>query len=425
MRICILGKFPPIAGGVSHQTHLTAHELARRGHAVSVVTNAVEVEPEFRQLLLPGDAERLEAEYGDGTVRCLQTEPVAPGAFIPWAQPFASKLFGRALAAIEDRGCDLLVGWYLEPYGLVAAQLAAAAGLPLVLRHAGSDVGRLAEQPDLQPAYAWALGRATRILTTPSSTSLLAGLGADRDRLVSLRGSRAPDYFRARVDVLDVADVLRHAPAWWEAVGLGAGDGRAGWSDSGAPTIGVYGKVGESKGSFDLLEALDELARAGRAFNFLALVGGHRRTLRRFVERVRESPELAARTTLLPFLAPWRVPAFLRRCDLTCFLERAFDIPTHGPRIPQEVMLAGSCLVCSREIAEKQYFADSLVDRRTLLVVDDPRDRPGLAGVLAWALDRPDDVGAIAARGRSLLASLDAMLPAGDTHADAIEDSSS
>ena len=44
MRICILGKFPPIEGGVSHQTHLAAHELARRGHDVAVVTNAAQVE---------------------------------------------------------------------------------------------------------------------------------------------------------------------------------------------------------------------------------------------------------------------------------------------------------------------------------------------------------------------------------------------
>lgn len=423
MRICIVGKFPPIAGGVSHQTYLTAHELARRGHAVSVVTNAGEVETEFRALMLPGDAERIEAEYGTGAVRRLETETVATGAYVPWAQPFASKLFGRALAIVEDDGCDLLVGWYLEPYGLAAAQVSAVTGLPLVLRHAGSDIGRLARQPDLRRAYTWALRHADRVLTTPTSIPLLRELGADPDRLVSLRGTRAPEYYRDEDCALDVAEVREHAGDWWAAAGLPNGAAPSGAGSPGGPTIGLYGKLGESKGSFDLLEALDELAREERDFEFLALVGGHRRTLAAFVDRIRRSSDLGARTTLLPFLAPWRVPAFLRRCDLTCFLERGFDIATHGPRIPQEVMLAGSCLVCSREVVEKQYFAGSLVDRRSVLVVDDPRDHGALAGALAWALEHPGEVEAIAARGRSLLGGLDGALPAGDGHADAIEDS--
>ena len=40
MRICIIGKFPPIQGGVSTRTYWTAHQLAARGHEVHVVTNA-------------------------------------------------------------------------------------------------------------------------------------------------------------------------------------------------------------------------------------------------------------------------------------------------------------------------------------------------------------------------------------------------
>jgi glycosyltransferase involved in cell wall biosynthesis len=421
VRICILGKFPPIAGGVSHQTYLAAHELARRGHGVFVVTNAAEVEPEFRQMLLPGDAERLDCDHGEGFVRCVQTETVPVGSYLPWAQPYASKLFGRGLSVIEEHGCDLLVGWYLEPYGLVAAQLAAATGAPLVLRHAGSDVGRLAQNPDLRPAYDWALRRAERVLTTPSSSDLLADLGADRSRQLFLEGSRPPPYFRPDADPLDLDDVRRRAASRWEAVGLSADGGERAPYAPGTPTIGVYGKVGETKGSFDLLTALDELAAAGRAFNFLAMIGGHRRTLRAFVERVRESPALADRTTLIPFLAPWHVPAFLRHCDLTCFAERGFPIAVHAPRIPEEIMLMGSCLVCSREVAEKQFFAPSLVDGRNYLLLDDPRDTREFATRLAWALDHRDEVRAIAARGRALVQSLSRGLPRRDGHADAIE----
>src|SRR3954452_5003490 len=48
LRICVIGKYPPIQGGVSMRTYRTAQALAPRGHAVHVVTNAKEVAPPFR-----------------------------------------------------------------------------------------------------------------------------------------------------------------------------------------------------------------------------------------------------------------------------------------------------------------------------------------------------------------------------------------
>jgi hypothetical protein len=44
MRICFIGKYPPIQGGVSAQTYWAVRGLAERGHEVCVVTNADEVE---------------------------------------------------------------------------------------------------------------------------------------------------------------------------------------------------------------------------------------------------------------------------------------------------------------------------------------------------------------------------------------------
>jgi len=52
MRIAILGKIPPIQGGVSAATYWTAMELAKRGHAVHVISNAGEVEQGFRSFLV-------------------------------------------------------------------------------------------------------------------------------------------------------------------------------------------------------------------------------------------------------------------------------------------------------------------------------------------------------------------------------------
>ena len=47
MRICLIGKYPPIQGGVSMRTYWSAHGLAARGHEVHVVTNAKEASRRF------------------------------------------------------------------------------------------------------------------------------------------------------------------------------------------------------------------------------------------------------------------------------------------------------------------------------------------------------------------------------------------
>src|SRR4029078_6431690 len=93
LRICVIGKYPPIQGGVSMRTYRTAHALAARGHEVHVVTNAKEVELPFRMHMRPHDWERCEARYGKGSVSAHWIGPVDRSQFhIPMSSQFVSKL---------------------------------------------------------------------------------------------------------------------------------------------------------------------------------------------------------------------------------------------------------------------------------------------------------------------------------------------
>jgi hypothetical protein len=93
MRICLIGKFPHIQGGVSMRTYWAAHALAARGHEVHVVTNAKEVQPPFRMHMRADDWRRCEASYDEGSVTVHWTDPVDRSqAYIPMASPFVSKL---------------------------------------------------------------------------------------------------------------------------------------------------------------------------------------------------------------------------------------------------------------------------------------------------------------------------------------------
>ena len=49
MRICMISKFPPIEGGESSKAYWLARELGNRGHAIHVVTNALDVEDAYKE----------------------------------------------------------------------------------------------------------------------------------------------------------------------------------------------------------------------------------------------------------------------------------------------------------------------------------------------------------------------------------------
>ena len=120
MKLCVIGKYPPIQGGVSSQTYWLTHALAALGHEVHCVTNADEVEPSYRMYLSPDDRHRLETRPKDrrtGSVTVHCTNEPRGLTFIPYANPFTTKLAALAADVVEEYGCHLILAWYLEPYG--------------------------------------------------------------------------------------------------------------------------------------------------------------------------------------------------------------------------------------------------------------------------------------------------------------------
>jgi glycosyltransferase involved in cell wall biosynthesis len=431
MRVLIVGKYPPLQGGVSAQTYWTARALGNRGYDVDVVTNATEAPPGLRAPLDDDVEQWSSGSVGRGHVRVHLTEGLARHSYLPWANPFASKLFGRALEAIGPHGCDGILGWYFEPFGLVAAMAGMATGSPVVLRHAGSDLGRLSHHRDLRVSYSWMLGQAKAVLTGSRGSSeartRLESLAPAGTRFVPLARSRLPSVFSPTAPPLDVSGVLERAAEWFGASPLPKPlieqINRANRKsiDSASPTVGVYGKVGEVKGTYDLLAALDSLARKDIAFNFLAVACGPTGRLTEFYEAVMRLELVAKRTLLLPPLAPWVVPRFLARCDLVCALERQFPIKFHTPVVPREVLASGACLVVSRELAEKQLVRDSLIDLKNCVIIDDPRDRAKLAERLELLLTDRQRARVIGKHGFYLSQALEDELEIEDATADLVD----
>lgn len=417
MRICLVGKYPPIQGGVSAQTHWLAATLAARGHSVQVVTNADEVRHGFHQCLLEEDRERLSGGHGGNSVQVHNTTSVPVHSYLPWAPPFVTQLFGLTLSVVREFNCDIIFGWYFEPYGFVAAMVGAVTGRSVVLRHAGSDIGRLTQHPDLTRSYHWMLKQACAVLSGRQAREMLRALDVPEGRMVHVSASRLPDYFLRASPPLDLEKYTSLVPAWFGHYGLTESlltqicELGTRPLEPGRLTIGVYGKIGETKGSYDLLSALRRLVTRGFPFNFLCIPCGTPQRIMEYVTALTEDKLLARRTRFLPPLPPWRIPAFLRCCDIVCFLERDFSIKIHRPVVPREILSSGACLVVSEEIASKQLFSQNLVDGKNVIVIPDPKDHKVLADRLGHLIQDASASKIIGTHGRLLSAWWEAELP--------------
>jgi glycosyltransferase involved in cell wall biosynthesis len=407
MKICIIGKFPPIQGGVSAQTYWSAHALARRGHDVHVVTNAKEAVAPYRMHMRAEDWDRCEAVYGNGSVTVHWTDPVDQlQSHIPLNSPFVTKLATLAARAHAERSFDVIFSHYLEPYGVAGYLAAQMTGVPHVVRMAGSDAGRLWHHPQFELLYDHVLRSAEVVVAASAVAKRAVERGVAAERIAPGGGFAVPEGLFApegpQLDISALRAVAQADPQFGDLVWGGFMDGR--------PYFGVYGKLGERKGAFALLAAMHRLMEAGLDVGLVALAHGPPTVQNRFRAHAAELG-LADRVLQIPFLPHWRVPEFLRGCLAVCCLEQAFPIEFHAPMIPREVLLCGTCLVASTELIRKLRSYERLPHGYGCIAIENVDDVGALSEALAAIVRNPRVAMAIGARGRQFALELQRDMP--------------
>jgi glycosyltransferase involved in cell wall biosynthesis len=402
VRICLIGKFPPIQGGVSMRTYWAAHALAARGHELHVVTNAKEVRPPFRMHMREADWQRCEATYGQGSVTVHWTDPVDRSqTYIPMASPFVSKLAGIVLRLHSERPFDVIHSFYLEPYGVAGHLVAQSTAVPHVVRTAGSDAGLLWRHQQLESLYDHVLRSAAGVITGKAVAAHAVQRGVDADRIAFAGGVVVPeDVFTPigrSLDLVALRAEIASDPDLRELLwGEFAGD---------RPYFGVYGKLGESKGSFTLLAAIAQMKNAGLDVGLVALAHGPPAAEDRFRAQARDFG-LADRILQLPFLPHWRVPEFIRGCLAVCCLEQDFPIRFHSPIVLREVLLCGTCLVAATEVIRKLPGYSKLPHGFGCVAIQDVNDVDMLSKRLAAIVVDPAPTLQVGARGREFACAL-------------------
>lgn len=396
IRVCAIVKYPPIQGGVSAQTYALCHLLAARGHQIHVVTNADDVEPEHRVWFLDGDADYLEREYPNGGyVQVHYTRPREDQQFsyIPRGTPAVTRLAAVATETIRSHSCEVIYARYFEPYAVAAFVAAQWTQTPFVVSHAGSDLFSLAVDPELALSYKEVVRNAATFIALES---LRAGLGLSLESSFGLPGFFLPADFSPDSRPMSIPDVARELRQAGSGAVTNVSD-----MEPGVPMLGIYGKLGEVKGTFDLIRVLGELKRSGAIFRLAAVGGGDEWSA--VIAAIRRAG-LDDVSWTLPMLAPWQIPFFISSCTALAYLERDFPIIEHRPGAPLESLAVGKPVLLSRDITSKILPGFAPCDPVFDAVVEvDVKDYGQLAqGVLQVLHGRPGRSDAIAPLRRSL-----------------------
>ena len=384
------------------RTYWSSHGLAARGHEVHVVTNAKEVRPPFRMHMRPADWTRCEASYGTGSVTVHWTDPVDRSqSYIPMASPFVSKLAATASQVHSQRPFDVIFSFYMEPYGIAGYLAAQMTGAPHVVRMAGSDAGQLWHHPQLETLYDHVLRCAQAVIVGSTVAERAIERGVHAERIVADGEFVVPEnLFNPSGPTLDLGALCAEV-----GDDPDANDQLWGQFEGSRPHFGVYGKLGEKKGSFALLNALHRLKGNGVDVGLVALAHGTGAVEKTFRERARELG-LLDNVLQIPFLPHWRVPEFLRGCLAVCCLEQDFPIKFHSPMIAREILLCGSCLVASTELIGKIPNYRRLPHGYGCVTIQDVNDVETLSDRLAAIVKDPEPARAVGNRGAAFARAL-------------------
>jgi glycosyltransferase involved in cell wall biosynthesis len=367
MKIVFISKYPPIEGYVSSCTYWLARGLASRGHDITVVTNAFEVEDAYREEFRAADLDL----YQGKRLRVRNTDPFQDYKLIPAANPFCEKLAAAAIEASE--GADVLDAWYFVSYGSAGLLAHAATGSPLVIRHAGSDIGRLAANPHMRPLISAMLRKADAVVSTGAGRARLVELGARRSRICKIPVSVDTEAFHPSAEkaVLDAPDDV--------------------------PVISCIGKVSRGKGVPQLLAAASKVKEDFR----LVFVSSDIEGLRRMTVH----SGLKQKFLFKKFVPPWRIPGIIRASRAVIMPEHGFPVSGHSPILPREVLACGTCLVISDELSGK-VAGGALSDGENALVVG-PARTADFASRLSTVIRDEDAARRIGACGHRLSARME------------------
>jgi len=213
------------------------------------------------------------------------------------------------------------------------------------MRHAGSDMSRLLNSPFLKTLFISIFKEVDKIVTYPAMVPVFKSFGIPEEKMsLNLKVSVNINEFNPRGLIFDLSKYINR-------------------DIDDIPVITYLGKLGVTKGVYELAEAVSDIER-----EFVLLFVTQNTGLEHFRGFLKER-ELEKKSIFLGFVPPWKVSSIIRRSTCVVAPERDFPVPQHTPILPREVFACGNCLILSTELYEK-FKRIGLKDKENSLVVN-------------------------------------------------------
>ena len=335
MDLMIIGKYPPIEGGESGKLYWLCKGLSSRGNRIHVVSNGQEVEPDFKCAISERETDELQPK----NVTLHQTDVGAP-YFIPQYTPHSEKLTALALDVIKDNNVELILGWYLLPYGVSARNVSSISRKNYLIQHAGSDIKRLLKNSMFHSFLKQVILDARGVMSYPSFVELFRELGCQR---INVHRPAIPPEFNPYQDKVNFKT-------------------KYGLELNPDKTVLYLGKLGKGKALTQLIDAFKEL---DHDCSLVIIGGGKEKAALKQIAKGLEN---------IFFLDPipiWRVPETIRGVRCVVVPEHNFGVSMHRSRIPIESLMCGVTPVVSSEISRNYgQFSDYFITFNPLNVRD-------------------------------------------------------
>jgi len=375
-KILIIWKFPPIQWGVSSKLLSYALTLKKYWNEVIVLTNSNEIDIKYKTAFLEKDKEYFNKLTEGIKFYYLDDFDYDEYYHIPFSKAYSERFFGKWLEIINDEKIDVIVGSYLQPYWFSTILLWKFFSLPVAIHNARSDVWRVWLNKDLKKTYDWIIKNADYHLNNPISNIKFNKFLwiPDNVELSFFSKIWLPSFFYEKnIESFSIYEYInlfeknyqKYFPYDNKKIFLNKKK-----INKNIPILWWYWKIDETRGIYDLLNSLDNLNKKWIKFQFICIFWGydfHLLELYNFVLKL--EPRLLDNIWFIPFIPYFKIPSFLKFCDILFFLERKFRIKGHLSFIPIEVISSWKCLISSKKKLNS-FFWNCLVDNKDYLYVD-------------------------------------------------------
>lgn len=370
MKILFITKYPPIEGGVSSRNYWLAKALGERGHEVYFLTNSLQVEEVYQEKMDLADAS-VRKKFIPPNV-FLYSLKKDPPYHIPYSKLYLSRLVNLGLKIIAERKPDVIFAHYLEPYAAAGFILKKITGLPLAIKHAGSDILRLLPDEDFKYFLAKVISEADLFFSSESLLPMFNNLGATIKKIRYMPDMIDDKIFSPGGEKFNFLKFDMAVPL-------------------GVPVITYIGKAAKNKGLAEVIKALGTIEDD---FRLLLISAG--KELVRYQDQIKTNSNFKNKCIYINFIPPWDIPPILCSSAFVLNLENHFPIFSHSPIKLWEAIACGTPILLSQEIFSKIKFK-FLKNANNFMVVENVQDIETLRAKLVWAIKNTEKIKAEAA----------------------------